>query len=72
MHLELYHRHYIHFGQNSFHAISQQRSPAFIYNTKVVYITSVIQGLRSGYGVYTCKTQPMLYISTLFEIVTVR
>lgn len=65
--LVLYHRHYNHFGQNTFHAISQQQSPAFIYNIKVVYITSVIQGLRSGYGVYTCKTQPMLYISILSE-----
>lgn len=67
MHLVLYHRQYIHFRHNSFHVISQQQSPAFIYNTKVLYITTVVQGLRSGYGVYTCKSQPMLYINTIFE-----
>lgn len=68
MHLVLYHRQiYTHFGQNSLHAISQQQPPAFIYNTKLVYITSVIQGLKSGYSVCTYKTQSMLYISIHFE-----
>lgn len=68
MHLVLYHRHiHTHFGQNSLHAISQQQFPAFIYNIKLVYITSVIQGLKSGYTAYTYKTQPMLYISIHFE-----